>query len=377
LPVLALLSAAGLAAQEAPLASNSVSINLSKESPLAVMQWSSGQSRVTARGAAMVLDLHMALTLQNISQRRIHGVTLRVVAQEVTMGGKGSVTYPSLNIGPGDVFPARIEMQLVRPTQFAGGPLVQVDLDGVLYDDLSFYGPDRLHSRRLLTARALEAQRDRDHLKHVYAQGSRKALQDEILRTIARQAEYSKSAPLNVHVVPRGAMVTSAALPAEHPAEFAFLRFPDAPVEPVTGSAQLSANEVRMPRIEVVNRSPKPVKYVELGWILSDQTGRLATAASLPSGNPDLYLPPGKTALVLGDTALKLYSAQNQPVNVQRMTAFISQVEFADGKMWVPSRDNLQNPTLQRVVAPSAEEQRLVNIYLKKGLDGLIEELKK
>ena len=58
------------------------------------------------------------------------------------------MTIPSLNIGPGEVFPVRIDMQLVRPTQTAGGPLVGVDLDGVLFQDLSFYGPDRLNSRR-------------------------------------------------------------------------------------------------------------------------------------------------------------------------------------------------------------------------------------
>ena len=100
----------------------------------------SDQSRTTARGAALVLDLHMTLTFRNTSANRIHGVTLRVVSQEVTLGGRGSVTIPSLNIGPGEAFPVRIDMQLVRPTQMAGGPLVEVDLDGVLYQDLSFYG---------------------------------------------------------------------------------------------------------------------------------------------------------------------------------------------------------------------------------------------
>src|SRR2546426_1253424 len=111
-------------AQEAPLPNGSVSINLPKDSPVAVLGMTSDQSRTTARGAAMVLDLHMALTLRNSSPSRIHGVTLRVVSQEVTMGGKGSVTISNVNIGPGEVFPVRIDMQLVRPTQIAGGPLV-------------------------------------------------------------------------------------------------------------------------------------------------------------------------------------------------------------------------------------------------------------
>ena len=31
----------------------------------------------------------------------------------------------------------------MRPAQAAAGPLVEVNLDGVLFQDLSFYGPDR------------------------------------------------------------------------------------------------------------------------------------------------------------------------------------------------------------------------------------------
>ena len=71
------------------------------------------------------------------------------------------------------------------------------------------------------------------------------------------------------------------------------------------------------------------------------------------------------------------FSASGQPVNIQQMTGFISQVEFADGKVWVPSRQSLENPLLQKVMAPSAEERRLTQIYLRKGIDGLSEELKK
>jgi hypothetical protein len=59
------------------------------------------------------------------------------------------------------------------------------------------------------------------------------------------------------------------------------------------------------------------------------------------------------------------------------MTGFVSQVEFADGKVWVPNRQSLENTTLLNVMAPSAEEQRLTDIYRKRGLDALIAELNK
>ena len=127
-------------------------INLPSDSPLAFLSSTPSDSRASARGAALVLDLHMSLTPRNTTPNRIHGVALRVVAQEATLGGKASVTYPALNVGPGEGLPMRIDMQLLRPSQVAGGPLVQVDLDGVLFDNLAFFGPDRLNSRRTLTA---------------------------------------------------------------------------------------------------------------------------------------------------------------------------------------------------------------------------------
>src|ERR1051326_7250166 len=126
IPILAVVFTVGsLFAQDAPLPAGSVNINLPPNSPLALVSTSLSDSHTTARGAALMLDLHMSLTLRNVNQNRIHGVTLRVVSQEVTLGGKGWVTYPSLNVGPGEAFPARIDMQLMRPSPVAAGTLVE------------------------------------------------------------------------------------------------------------------------------------------------------------------------------------------------------------------------------------------------------------
>ena len=219
LVVLGWIGAAGLLAQEAPLPTGAIGIDLTKDSPLALVRMDPDRSSVTPRGAAVVLDLHIGFTLRNDNPKRIHGVMLRVVSQEATPGGRGSVTYPSLNVGPGEVFQVRIDTQLVRPTPVATGPLVQVDLDGVLYQDLSFYGPDRLHSKRYLTACDLEAQRDREHFKRVFAQAGKEGLRQEILQSTARQHQVD-AAPLNVRVVRSGPAVTSAAMPPEHPEKF-------------------------------------------------------------------------------------------------------------------------------------------------------------
>jgi hypothetical protein len=372
LAAVALAGPAGLWAQDAPLASSSVSLNLPNNSPVTLLSLSTDQSRTTARGAAMVLDLHMALMLRNGGPNRIHGITLRVVSQEVAMGGKGSVTIPSMNVGPGEVFPVRIDMQLVRPTQTAGGPLVRVDLDGVLFQDLSFYGPDRLNSRRYLTACELEAQRDREYFKSVLARSGPSGLQQAMLDSLDRQLKLS---PLTVKVR-RGPAVTSAALAPEHAAEFAFLQFPDSPVQPLNGWVRVAGNEASTPQIEVRNRSGKPVKYVEMGWVVSDREGRQYLAGSLPSSDANLVLSPGQSERVLQDSTLS-FSSNGRPVNIRKMTGFINQVEFTDGKVWVPNRQNLDDPLLQKTLAPSAEEQRLSDLYRRKGLQALIDELKK
>jgi hypothetical protein len=368
------LGATSLLAQDAAIPPGAVNINLPDNSPLALKSFTMADSRATARGAALALDLHMSATLVNNSPRRIHGVTLRVVAQEVTLGGKGSVTYPSLNVGPGETFQVRIDMQLMRPSQVTGGPLVQVDLDGVLFQDLSFFGPDRLNSRRTMTACEKEAQRDREHFKRILAQAGRAGLQREMLESMARQSEVSQ---LAVTVKRTGRAVTSAAIAPEHDAEFAFLEFPDSPVKPMNGSARISGNEARTPRIEVRNRSNRPVKYVEMGWIVSDPSGKQYMAGSLPSADTDLILPPGQSARLLQETTLS-FSAKGQPVNVSKMVGFVNQVEFADGNIWVPNRQNLDNALLLKVLPPSAEEQRLTDIYRKRGgLDALVAELSK
>ena len=370
LVAVAMLGASSGSAQDSAISQEAVQFNLPQSAPLAMRGVTMGDSRATARGGALSLDLHIAVTLQNTSGNRIHGVMLRVVAQEVVPGGKGSVTYPSLNVGPGENLPVRIDMQLMRPTQVANGPLVQVDLDGVLFQDFTFYGPDRLNSRRTLTACEMEARRDRDHFKRVLAQGGRSGLQTEMLQSLDRQGQ---SAQLAVTVRRSGRAVAGGAT-AEHTAEFAFLRFPDSPIDPVKGSAQIAGNEARAPRIEVMNRSNKPVKYVEMGWIVSDPSGHQYMAGSLPSADNDLLLPPSKTGKLLQDTTLS-FSVKGQPVSVQKMMGFVSQVEFADGKIWVPNRASLENAALLKVLPPSPEEQRLTDIYRKRGMDALIGEL--
>jgi hypothetical protein len=94
----------------------------------------------------------------------------------------------------------------------------------------------------------------------------------------------------------------------------------------------------------------------------------------VPASESTLVLPAGQRTRLLQDTALK-FSRAGRPVDIQGMTGYVSQVEFADGHVWVPSRHDLDSSPLLRIIAPSPEEQRLADIYSKKGIAALITEL--
>ncbi len=364
----ALSVAAGLA-QETVLPSTAIRISLSKDSPVTLLGLDPRDSRFTARGGAIMVDLDALLTLRNTGLRGIHGITLRVVSQEVAMGGRASVCIPRLNVAPGETFPVHIVQHLVRPSAFAGGPMVEVSLDGVLFQDLSFWGPDQLHSRRDMIAWEMEAQRDREYFKRILARSGRTGLQQAILREMDRPQ-------LDRPMMLRTPAATSTALASgERSERFAFVEFPNSPVEPVDGTAMVMGNQVRAPHIEVRNRGSVAVRHVEIGWLVKDPSGRQYLAAAVPSSQPDLQLAAGGTASFAQDSSMKL-SRNGQPLEIRGMVGFVSQVEFTDGKVWVPSRQNLDETALRNVLPPSAEVLRLTELY-RKGLDVLIGELGK
>jgi hypothetical protein len=368
------LVAAGLGrAQDQSLPQSSIAINLPPDAPVTLMSSESGESRATARGGALLLDLHLSLKLRNNSSHRIHGLTMIVSAQEVTPGGKGSWA-PWLDVGAGEVFPLQIDIRLLRPLQPQSGPMVQVGLDGILFNDFSFYGPNLLDSRRAMMVRETEAQRDRQYLKSVLAKFGPEALRRLALDSLNRQDARPR---LDVQVSRGGRSTSAAAGGGERQAQFAFLQIPDSPVEPLDGSVRIAGNEAKAPRIEVRNRSSKAIRYFEIGWIVRDSQGKEVWAASVPASGGDLNLKPGQTGRAQQDTALRFSKGQGEPVAVHGATGFVSQVEYTDGKIWVPDRASLENAQLLSVIAPSMEEERLTDLYRKKGLPALIEDLKK
>lgn len=363
---IALLALAGLASGQT--SRSSVKVNLPADSPVALVSADWGESRTSERGSALVLNLNTALSLKNTSQRHIRAITWLVLSQEATPGGRASVTKASLDIGPGETFPLRIDLRLLRPIGRGITPGVEMSLDGILFDDLSFYGPNRLDSRRAMLAFELEAQRDRKYFQQVLQAKGAEGLRHECLSSLARQADLPK---VDVQWA-RGGRTTTAE--AERTLQFAFLHFPDAPIEPMAGMAHVSQSRARAPQMEIQNKAKQSVRYLEMGWLMKDSRGREFLAGSVPSKTT---LAPGQKGQIVDDSILRFTDQQGGAVAIESMTGFVSQVEFADGSVWIPTRTSLGDPRLQKAMGPSGEEIRLTSIYRNKGLSALVEELKK
>jgi len=326
------------------------------DSPVTLVSGDWGASKATARGGALQVDVRGVLQLKNSGTRHVRGVTLFVLAQEVTPGGKASVTLPSLDVEPGESFPIRIDLRLMRPLAAVPGALVEVSLDGVLFDDLGFYGPNRLNSRRAMTAWELEARRDRKHFLAVLGQNGPEGLRREMVSTLARLTEQ----PRVEMQTARLGRVTNQPVGAEQQMEFAFLHLPEAPVDLVSGFVRVAGAEARMPRIEVRNRSTRTVRSVEVGWLLKDDQGKQYYAGEMPA---EINLAAGDKMELVKDAVLRF----SKPI--AGLSAFVSNVEFADGSLWVPQR--------AAVLPVSPEEQRLADLYRRKGLDAVQTELRR
>ena len=348
-------------------------VEFPRDSPVLMVSSSLGPlTTAHVRGTSMVLDLHAALLVRNTSTKPISGLTLRVEAQDITPSGKGSVTVPSLRVEPGQTFPVRIDMEISRPFNApqADGALVKVSLDCALFSDLTSYGPDKLHSSRSLMVYELEARRDRHYLASLLQAGRDAEVREEL--NFGLQDFVPQELGLELLHAPRPANYSG------QPVNVGAVAFPSSPVKTIGGAARVIGNEVRAPEIQVRNTSMKVVRSIDMGWIVRDERGKQYLAGSLPA---TVQLAPVQTGSMIEPGTLRFSHPAGEPMSIGALLTFVNDVEFADGKLWIPSRADIdeatRDPLLHRALATSPEEQRLAEVYRRKGMSGLAEELQK
>ncbi len=248
-----------------------------------------------------------------------------------------------------------------------------VEVDGLLLENFRFHGPDKLDSRRRLTVWAMQANRDREAMRAALASGGPEQLQQQVLAALAAQQRRPR-----LEARPLGrTLSTSARNLAERRVALAFFDIPESPLSALNGSALVSGRTARAPRITVKNRSSKPVEYFELGWVVDDAGGKRYAAGSLPAPATPIRLAPGDSVVTSADRlfSFRPMDGDDRDFAIGGMRGFITQVQFEDGSIWIPSRDDLRQAKLLDLLPASPEEQRLTDLYRRRGLDALIKEL--
>ena len=343
---------------------------------LSIVSTDLSETQISTVGGAMVIDLRCNLILRNEGAKPIRGVTFAVLAQRMTAGGKASVAIPSLNVGKSESFPVRIDLRLLRPLPAPPSPVVEVSLDGVLLADLSFAGPDKFDSRRKMTVLELEARRDREFFLKALRAGGEDALREAIVGSVARQRQRPT---LEARLAGNSGRAMGAAARAAQQGNvaLAFAEIPDSPLELVGGWGAATGDMADSPRITVRNRSSRSIRYFELGWLIDSSSGTRYAAGAVPAPSGLRGLVPGGEAVTNRERSFRFVplSPAGAGFSIDGMAGFVSQVQFADGSIWIPSREDLEQASLLGTLPVSAEEQRLTNLYQSKGLKNLVAEL--
>jgi hypothetical protein len=101
--------------------------------------------------------------------------------------------------------------------------------------------------------------------------------------------------------------------------------------------------------------------------MLKDTHGKQFVAGAIPI---DVSIGPRQSTTVVQDAAYKFSQPNGQPISIGSMTGFVNCVEFADGRMWIPDRSGKR-------MSSSPEEQRLSELYRNRGLNAVMDELRK
>ena len=353
-----------------------VHVAIAPDIPLSLVSKDLSSTRVQIMGAIMMVDLKCRLEVRNESTSFLRGVVMGVVSAEHSPGGKASVALPSLNIAPDDTTELNVDLKLVRPFPPNTDHAVNVDIDGALFTSMVFRGPNEFDSRRKLVVWEMEAERDRRHFKSLLTSGGREQLATAMQASVQRQQQRPRlraelEQQLRKLITPSRPLVRGG-----RRIQVSRHHFPESPLEIVSGSALVEGSRVRAPEITVKNRSQKPVRWYELGWLVSDGDGVRYTAGLMPAPKGWSRLAPGAEASTQSNHSFVLNrGGAAGGLSIDRMSGYVRNVEFEDGIVWIPTRNDLEASSLDRATPVSVEEQRLSRLYGSQGVEAVIAEL--
>jgi hypothetical protein len=210
----------------------------------------------------------------------------------------------------------------------------------------------------------VEARRDRQYLRQILSRSGEDALRRAMGEILARESARPR---LDVRLAR-----STLALANANRVETAFLAQPEIPVEGTKSVAVSAGNQLLILELGFQNRDRREVRSVELGLIVRDTEGREFSAGALPA---NLEMKPHGAGTIQPTVNITLSRPQGVPLRIESVTSFVQQVEFANGEVWVPSSAFHNEARLSRLIPGSLEEQRLSEIYRRRGMAALVEEL--
>lgn len=363
-----------------------VRIQLPPDSPVELVRVDYGGSRVVRSDREVHFDLDLKLILRNRSAKPVEGLAVGLGYAYGSPGGEGLNAASGIRLRPGESFelPAHMRGNVeVPPPGSRGRPVdlpgsAQLNLDVVLFQDGSAYGPDRLGMLSPLRINQAEAARDRRFLETLAARGGPGSLVRELERLAAVWQRQSEISPRTL-AGPRAELLRSHAVTS--PVEV--VRLPGAPMEIVSAGASFAEGRVVDPVVEVRNTGNRAITDFQIVWVFRDSSGmefrgRTGTRASgLGSGRNARRRPPlgpGESASI---SESLVFEAERQKREVEIVSArvFVRAVEFAEGRVWVPERSALESLGLEIFLPPSSETTRLWHSYRQRGPQALMAEL--
>lgn len=364
--------AVACAAQPARAQVPQVAVDIPDGVPLRVAAQDFSASEFEVRGGAIVIHLSGWVHFRHHGADPVRAIALRVAAGEETLGGRATVTMPSLHAGRGESFEVPLNLRLVRPLPAGQGSAVRIEPDAVLFASLAAAGPDRLDSIRKLTVLEMEARRDREHFLALWQRGGKPALTAAMQASLRRQAARPR---LEVRLAGQGPATVAAAAPVRE-MEIAVVNQPDAPLILESGSARVRGSVSDAPRFLLRSRSGRAVRHFDIGWLVRDGDGSLYSVGSAPVAERTGVAGP-QARQTAGEGRFLIRPAAGGNPAIDAMLAYLRSAQFDDGTVWVPSREALEASRLAEAVPVSAEERRLSQLYRERGADAIAEELRK
>ena len=363
--------AVACAAQPARAQAPQVAVDIPDGVPLRVAAQDFSHSESEVRGGAIVIHLSGSVHFRHDGADPVRAIALRVAASEEALGGRATVTMPSLHTAQGESFEVPLNLRLVRPLPVGQGSAVRIEPDAVLFASLAAAGPDRLDSIRKLTVLEMEARRDREHFLALWQRGGKPALTAAMQASLRRQAARPR---LEVRLAGQGPATVAAAAPVRE-MEIAVVNQPGAPLILESGSARVRGSVSDAPRFLLRSRGGRAVRHFDIGWLVRDGDGSLYSVGSAPVTERAGVAGP-QAQETAGEGRFLIRPASGGNPAIEAMLAYLRSAQFDDGTVWVPSRETLEASRLAEAVPVSAEERRLSQLYRERGADAIAEELR-